>query len=116
MSEVYLANSLVTGSGDHDVYLHLGGQVPLALVCPVEGHVGAKSLARSQGVQNFGSKLLPLTLLVIWGERLNFMNFLFSSISGRGNVDWAHKLHMRGFTWRYMQWKTLQFNTSLLPT
>ena len=90
MSEVYLANSLVTGSGDHDVYLHLGGQVPLALVCPVEGHVGSESLARSQGVHNLGSKLLPLTLLVIWGERLNFMNFLFSSISGQGNVDWAH--------------------------
>ena len=62
MSEVYLAHSLVAGSGDHNVYLDLGGQVPLVLVCPVEGHVGAESLARSQGVHNLGLQRLLLDI------------------------------------------------------
>ena len=63
MSEVYLAHSLIAGSGDHNVYLDLGGQVPLVLVCPVEGLVGAESLARPQGVHNLGLQRLVLDRL-----------------------------------------------------
>ena len=49
---------------DYDVYLDL------VLVCPVEGHVGAESLARSQGVHNLGLQRLVLDVSSNFGTEV----------------------------------------------